>query len=135
MREEMNTSNSTSRGVTLAAGAIVAVTGVLSIANDWGIVMAVSLLAGLAAIVLELAPTIVLPVSRGVAAVAIGAAAAATSTLVAIDWLGWIAGHLIRFDTFQFLTGLVAAIVLLVVGYGRFQAERRSAAAPAPSAA
>ncbi|MCI0583616.1 MAG: hypothetical protein L0227_12145 [Chloroflexi bacterium] len=131
----MNTSNSTPRSATLVAGAIVAVTGVLSIANDWGIVMAVSLLAGVAAIVLELAPTLVLPVSRGVAAVAIGAAATATSTLVAIDWLGWIAGHLIRFDTFQFLAGLVAAIVLLVIGFGRFQAERRSAAAPAPSAA
>lgn len=131
----MESSKSTSSGATLVAGAIVAGTGVLSIANDWGIVMAVSLLAGAAAIALELSPTLVLPVSRGAAALLIGAAATATTTLVAIDWIGWIAGHLLRFDTFQFLTGLVAAVVLLVIGYRRFQAERRSATAPAASAA
>lgn len=114
---------------TLAAGAIVAVAALLSLANDWGTVMGLSLIAGIGAAAIELSPTIKLPAPRGLTLLALGAMATLATTLVAIDWLGWIVGHLVSFDTIQFLTGLVAAVALLRSGYGRYQAER--AATPA----
>jgi hypothetical protein len=130
----MEFSTSASRKATLVAGAIVAVTAVLSITNEWGTVMALSFVAGVAAVVIELAPSLKLPAARGVTMFALGGVATLATSVAAIDWLGWIAGHLFRFDTLQFLTGFAAAIVLLVVGFGRYQAERRSPAASPASA-
>lgn len=114
------------RPATLVAGAIVAVTAVLSITNEWGTVMVLSLVAGVATIAIELAPTLRLPAPRGLTMFGLGATATLATSFAAIDWLGWIAGHLFRFDTIQFLTGFAAAIVLLAIGFGRYQAERRA---------
>jgi len=116
---------------TLVAGAIVTVTALLSISNEWGLLMAVSLLGGIGAIALELSPAINLPATRGVSALVLGGMATVATTLVAINWLGWIVEHLVSFDTIQFLTGLVAAVALLGIGSGRYQAERSTAVAAA----
>ena len=116
---------------TLVAGAIVTVTPLLSISNEWGLLMAVSLLGGIGAIALELSPAINLPATRGVSALVLGGMATVATTLVAINWLGWIVEHLVSFDTIQFLTGLVAAVALLGIGSGRYQAERSTAVAAA----
>jgi hypothetical protein len=116
---------------TLVAGAIVTVTAILSIINEWGAVMALSLLAGIGAIAIELSPTMKLPAPRGLTLLALGATATMATSIAAIDWLGWIVGHLVSFDTIQFLVGFGAAVVLLASGYGRYQAERRSTASAA----
>ena len=103
------------------AGAIVAVTAVLSINNEWGAVMALSLIAGIGTIAIELLPTVKLPAPRGLTPLALRATATLATSLAAIDWLGWIFEHLVSFDAIQFLTGFVAAVVLLATGYGRYQ--------------
>ena len=131
----MDSSKSAPRRATLVAGAIVAVTAVLSINSEWGAVMALSLIAGIGTIAIELLPTVKLPAPRGLTLLALGATATLATSLAAIDWLGWIFEHLVSFDTVQFLTGLVAAVVLLATGYGRYQAERSSPAAAVATAA
>ena len=121
--------------ITLGAGAVVVVTALLSIGNDWGALMFLSLAAGAGAIALVLqpffAPQVVLPVTKAMALFGIGAVAAVATGLSGLNWLGWIVEHMARFDTIQFLVGLAAAIVLLVIGFQAFQAERTAAAKPA----
>ena len=74
------------------AAAIVTITGLISLNNDWGILMALSLLAGLGALVVVLlpvvAPTAKLPVSKGLALVALGGVATAAVLLTAFNWIG-----------------------------------------------
>lgn len=121
--------------ITLGAGVVVSMTALLSITNDWGALMVLSLAAGVGAIALVLqpffAPQVVLPVTKATALFGLGAVATVSTGLSGLNWLGWIIEHMIRFDTIQFLTGLAAAIVLLVIGFQAFQAERTGAAKPA----
>jgi hypothetical protein len=118
----------------LAAGAIVAITGLISIANNWGLIMVVSLLAGLAAVYIvlqpQLAPAMKMPVSKGMALLGAGAVATVATGLTAVDWMGWILDHLLTFDTIQFIVGLIAAVVLLYAGWMAYSTERGTAPAP-----
>ncbi|HEX5015132.1 MAG TPA: hypothetical protein VFV72_13355 [Candidatus Limnocylindrales bacterium] len=121
--------------ITLGAGAVVVVTALLSITNEWGALMFLSLAAGSGAIALVLqpffAPAVTLPVTKAMALFGIGAIATIATGLSGLNWLGWIIEHPLRFDTIQFLTGLAAAVVLLVIGFQAFQAERSAAIKPA----
>src|SRR5262245_28855852 len=116
----------------LAAGVIVAVTGLISIANNWGLIMVVSLLAGLAGAYFvlqpQLAPAMRLPATKGMLLLGAGAVATIATGITAVDWLSWILGHLISFDTIQFIVGLIAAVVLLYAGWMAYSAERGTAA-------
>jgi hypothetical protein len=118
----------------LAAGAIVAITGLISIANNWGLIMVVSLLAGLAAVYIvlqpQLAPAMKMPVSKGMALLGAGAVATVATGLTAVDWMGWILDHLLTFDTIQFIVGLIAAVALLYAGWMAYSTERGTAPAP-----
>lgn len=122
----------------LAAGAIVAITGLISIANNWGLIMVVSLLAGLAAMYIvlqpQVAPAMKMPVAKGMALLGAGAVATVATGLTAVDWMGWILDHLITFDTIQFLVGLIAAVVLLYAGWMAYSTDRGTAAPSAPAA-
>jgi uncharacterized membrane protein len=119
-----------------AAAAIIVVTALLSISSEWGLLMVLSLLAGVGTLAVvfqpQLAPARTLPATKATLLLALGATAAISTTLVAIDWIGWIFKHPTRFDTIQFLVGLAAAIALAVVSYRGFRAER-AAPAPAPT--
>jgi hypothetical protein len=119
----------------LGAGAVVAITALLSIANEWGAAMALSLAAGAGAIGIVLqpriAPTVTLPATKATLILGLGAAATLATGLVALDWIGWILEHPFRFDTIQFLLGLAAAVVVLSVGYDAFRAERARVTPPA----
>jgi hypothetical protein len=119
----------------LGAGAVIVVTALLSISNEWGLLMVLSLAAGLGAIAIvlqpHLAPERTLPMTKGMALLGLGGIAAIATGLTAIDWLGWIVDHMIRFDTIQFMAGLAAAFVLLFAGFVDFQAEREVATPPA----
>jgi uncharacterized membrane protein len=121
--------------LTLGAGAVVVITALLSIGNDWGALMFLSLAAGAGAIALVLqpmlAPTATLPVTKAQALVGLGAVATISTGLSGLNWLGYILEHLIKFDTVQFLTGLAAAVVLFVIGFQAFQSERTAAVPPA----
>lgn len=135
----MNVSNLAANDRTaLIAGVIVAVSGLISVANNWGVFMVLSLLAGLAAafIVLQpqIAPATKLPAPKGLSLLAAGGVATLASGLTAIDWLSWIFEHLISFDTIQFIVGLVAAVVLLYIGWLEYSRERGTAAPTAPVA-
>lgn len=131
--------SSLSRGdrIALIAGAVVAITAVLSIAYEWGVIMVVSLLAGLLAVAVVLQPQLMpatkLPATKGVLLLGAGAAATLVNALTAFDWLGWITRNLLTFDAIQFLTGLVAAVALLYAGWMAFQAERGTGTAAAGS--
>lgn len=109
------------------AAVVVVLTGLISLNNDWGILMAVSLLAGIGALAVlflpQMAPTMALPGSKGSLLVALGGIATVATALVAVNWLGWIFGHLIDFDTLQFLVGLIAAAVVAWSGWQALQAE------------
>jgi hypothetical protein len=121
--------------ITLGAATVVVITALLSIGNAWGAIMFLSLAAGAGAIVVVLqpivAPTAVLPVTKGVALVGLGATATIATSLAGLNWIGYILEYLVRFDTFQFLAGLAAAAVLLVIGFQAFQSERTAALPPA----
>jgi hypothetical protein len=126
----------------LIAGVIVVVTALISVANNWGVFMILSLLAGLAAVFIvlqpQLAPATKLPAPKGVSLVGAGGVATVATGLTAVDWLGWIFDHLISFDAIQFLVGLGAAVALLYAGWMAYTAERGTAApamAAAPSSA
>jgi len=127
----MNTSKlgSTDR-VAAAAAAIVVVTALLSLSSDWGLLMVLSLLAGIGglAVVLlpSLSPATTLPAQKGISLRALGAVAAVSTTLVAFDWLGYIVGNFIEFDVLQFVTGLVAAFVMLGAGVAAYRSEART---------
>jgi hypothetical protein len=119
--------------VALGAAGVVVITALLSISNDWGALMFLSLAAGagVIAVVLlpKLSPATSLPVSKGTAIFGLGAVASVATGLSGLNWLGWILEHVTRFDTIQFLVGFAAALVILAIGFQAFQAERTSAAA------
>jgi hypothetical protein len=121
--------------LTLGAGAVVVVTALLSISNDWGALMILSLAAGAGAIGVALqpfvAPTVTLPTTKAVAIFGLGAVATLATGLSGLNWLGWILEKVADFDTIQFLTGFAAAVVLLVIGFQSLQAERTALAPPA----
>jgi hypothetical protein len=123
----------------LIAGVIVVVTALISVANNWGVFMILSRLAGLAAVFIvlqpQLAPAMKLPAPKGLSLVGAGGVATVATGLTAIDWLSWIFGHLVSFDAIQFLVGLVAAVVLLYAGWMAYTAERGTVAPPMPAAA
>jgi hypothetical protein len=122
----MNFSNlSQNDRIALIAGAVVAIGALISISYDWGLIMIESLLAGLVAVIVLLAPGTVgrLPTSRGTSLLIAGVVASATNVLVALDSINWITNHLASFDALQFLAGLVAALVLLWTGWVASRAE------------
>jgi hypothetical protein len=120
------------------AALVIAVLGVVSLMNDWGTLMLVPILAGLAVLAVllqpQLSPSTTLPAPKPVVLVVAGVAAAVTWLMVAIDWLSWIVEHLATFDTLQFLVGLIASFVLAWAGWKAFQASRGSTTTPTPSA-
>jgi uncharacterized membrane protein YuzA (DUF378 family) len=120
--------------IALAAAVVVVATGLLSLANDWGLLMAISLLAGIGVLFVvlqpQIAPAMKLPATRGMTLLALGALAVLATGLTAFNWLGWIFDHLVSFDTIQFIVGLIAAVVMAYAGWMAYQGERPTASAP-----
>jgi len=132
---------SQSEKIAAVAAVVVIVTGLISLNNDWGILMAVSLLAGLGVLAVlflpQMAATMSLPGSKGSLLVALGAIATVATVVVAAGWVEWITEHLGAFDTLQFLLGLVAAVVMAWSGWqilraegGKFQIGRSGPSGP-----
>ena len=123
----------------LAAGAavVVIITGVISIATLWGALVFLSLLAGIGVLFIvlqpQIAPTVRLPVAKGVALLALGAIAVLVLVVVAFSWLDYIlTPPIFVFDTIQYFIGVIAAVVMLFAGWRAYQAERSGAGSAAP---
>src|SRR4029453_18221400 len=121
--------------VALGAAGVVVITALLSISNEWGALMFLSLAAGAGALAVLLlpfaSPSPTLPTTKGAALLGLGAIATLATALSGLNWIGYILEHIARFDTIQFLVGLAAANVLLGIGFVTFQAERTVTAPPA----
>ena len=109
------------------ASVVVVVTGLISLVRDWGFLIVLPLLAALGMLLVLFAPSIMpntkLPGSKGSLLLVTGGVAAVFWVIAALSWLDWIFGHLARFDTLQFLVGLVGSLVMGWTGWLAFQAE------------
>jgi hypothetical protein len=117
------------------AAVVVLITGVISLANAWGVLMVIPILAaiGVLGIVFQanVAPGVKLPMTKGTLVLALGAAAAVIWILVTIQWIGYIlTPPILVLDSIQFIIGLVAAIVMAFAGWRAYQAEKGTAAPP-----
>ena len=111
---------------------VVIVTAITSIADRWGLGAVLGLLGGAAAaaVVLlpQLAPTVQLPVTRGLALLGAGGVAAVGFILAALRWSSYLFDFGSIFNLL-FDVGLVGSIVLAWLGWSAYQGERSSAAA------
>jgi hypothetical protein len=123
----------------LIAGAVIAVTALLSFvdpAGSWGGIMLVSLLAGVAAVYVavqpQVAPALRLPMTRGLLLLVLGAAATAASVIALLSYIGYVFRFLTDVFVLIFLVGLVASIFLLWIGWRAYKAESGASTAPPP---
>jgi glucan phosphoethanolaminetransferase (alkaline phosphatase superfamily) len=120
------------------AAVIVVITGVISVANQWGVLMFVPILAGAGVLFIvfqaRVAPAAKLPMTRGTLLLGLGAIAALIWAAVTLQYLGYIlTPPILIFDSIQFIVGLVAAIVMAFAGWRAYQSEKGAApAAPSP---
>jgi hypothetical protein len=117
------------------AGAVVVISGIISLINNWGTLMLVALLAGAVVVggllIPQLSPGTNLPAPRGIVMLGGGVVAAVAYLVTAIDWLGWIGENIASFDAIQFLIGLIASFVLAWTGWRAYQESGRMGS-PAP---
>jgi hypothetical protein len=126
----------------LIAGAVVAITALISFvdpAGSWGGIMIVSVLAGVAAAFVavqpQVAPAMRLPMTKGLSLLVLGAAATAASLIALVSYLGYVFKYLTDIYVLIFLVGLVASIFLLWIGWRAYKAEGgTSTVPPAPPA-
>jgi hypothetical protein len=122
----------------VVAGAVVVVSGIISLINNWGTLMLVALLAGAVVVggllIPQLSPGTNLPAPRGIVMLGGGVVAAVSYLVTAIDWMGWIGENFASFDAIQFLIGLIASLVLAWTGWRAYQESgRMGSAAPPPN--
>lgn len=117
------------------AAIIVTITGVISLAWAWGVLMLLPVLAGLGVLFIvfqsRIAPAMKLPMNRGLLLFALGGIAALIWVVVTFQWIGYILEPpIFTVDTIQFLIGLVGAVLLAFAGWRAYQADAGTAAAP-----
>ena len=119
------------------AGAVVVVSGIISLINNWGTLMLVALLAGAVVVggllIPQLSPGTNLPAPRGIVMLGGGVVAAVSYVVTAIDWIGWIGENFASFDAIQFLIGLIASLVLAWTGWRAYQESGRVGSATPPT--
>jgi hypothetical protein len=111
------------------AAAIVVITGLISIAQDWGALVFLSLAAGVVALFVvlqpQIAPAVKLPMTKGVLLLGLGAISTVVLLVVALQWIDYIlTPPIFVFDTIQYFIGVIAAVVLLFAGWRAYQAEK-----------
>ena len=113
------------------AAAVVVITGITSVIDEWGAGAVIGLLAGIAAIVVlmlpQISPATKLPASKGQSLLVLGAAAAIGFGLAALTYLEYVF-KVTRPYSILFDVGLVAAIALLYFGWLAYQGEKGTAA-------
>ena len=111
------------------AAASVVITGLISIAQDWGALVFLSLAAGVVALFVvlqpQIAPAVKLPMTKGVLLLGMGAISTVVLLVVALQWIDYIlTPPIFVFDTIQYFIGVIAAVVLLFAGWRAYQAEK-----------
>lgn len=111
------------------AAAVVIITGLISIATQWGPLVFLSLAAGVGVLFVvlqpQIAPAVKLPMTKGVLLLGLGAIATVVLLVVALIWIDYIlTPPIFVLDTIQFFIGVVAAIVMLFAGWRAYQAEK-----------
>lgn len=111
------------------AAAVVIITGLISIAQQWGALVFLSLAAGVVALFVvlqpQIAPAVKLPMTKGTLLLAMGAISTLVLLVVALQWIDYILTPPILVpDTIQYFIGVIAAIVLLFAGWRAYQAEK-----------
>lgn len=109
------------------ASAVVVVTALISITQGWGTLMWVALLAGIAALLVIFAPQIMpgtrMPGSNGSLLTVLGGIGTLVWIVVLIDNLGWVGDHIIHWDTWQYIIGLIAVVGVTWYGWMMLQGE------------
>jgi hypothetical protein len=121
------------------AAAVVIITGLISIASQWGALVFLSLAAGVVALFVvlqpQIAPAVKLPMTKGVLLLGMGAISTVVLLVVALQWIDYILTPPILVpDTIQFFIGVIAAIVLLFAGWRAYQAEKGTTPLAGPPA-
>lgn len=111
------------------AAVVVIITGLISIATQWGPLVFLSLAAGVGVLFVvlqpQIAPAVKLPMTKGVLLLGLGAIATVVLLVVALIWIDYIlTPPIFVLDTIQFFIGVVAAIVMLFAGWRAYQAEK-----------
>jgi hypothetical protein len=121
----MNLSKLSSSEKMAVYGAVVLV--LAGIVSNWGGLMWLSVLAGIAALVViflpQFSPGTKLPGSRGSLLVGLGAIAAGGAVIEFLRFLSYFFNTLDDYQTWLFAIGLIAALVLLWAAWQAFQAE------------
>lgn len=124
----------------LIAGAVAAIAALISFVDtsgDWGAIMILGLLGGLGGVFVALqpqvAPTMKLPATKGMALLASGLVATLGFALATLNYVGYITRNLADIYVLVVIAGLVASVVLLWTGWQAYQGEPK-AAAPPPAA-
>ena len=124
----------------LIAGAVIAITALISFIDPAGYgggIMLISLLAGLGAAYVTLQPQVApertLPATRGLSLLVLGTAATAASAIAGVASLGYIIDNLTDSYVLIFLVGLVASVALLWVGWTAYNAEGEGPETPRPA--
>jgi hypothetical protein len=121
------------------AAAIVVITGLISIAQQWGALVFLSLAAGVVALFVvlqpQIAPAVKLPMTKGVLLLGMGVISTVVLLVVALQWIDYIlTPPIFVFDTIQYFIGVIAAVVLLFAGWRAYQAEKSATPPLAPPA-
>ena len=121
----MNFSKLSSNEKLATYGAVALV--ILGVISNWGGLMWLSVLAGLAALVViflpQLSPGTNLPGSKGTLLVTLGGIAAAGAVIELLRFLNYFFRTLGDYQTLAFAVALVGALVLAWAGWQEFQAE------------
>ena len=111
------------------AAAVAIITGLISIAQQWGALVFLSLAAGVVALFVvlqpQIAPAVKLPMTKGVLLLGMGVISTVVLLVVAFQWIDYIlTPPIFVFDTIQYFIGVIAAVVLLFAGWRAYQAEK-----------
>jgi len=111
------------------AAVVVIITGLISVAQQWGALVFLSLAAGVGVLFVvlqpQIAPAVKLPMTKGVLLLGLGAIATVVLLVVAVSWIDYIlTPPIFVFDTIQFFIGIAGAIVMLFAGWRAYQSEK-----------
>jgi hypothetical protein len=122
----MGNLTSSERQIAIASGLVV-ILSLYALFAQWGGFMFVTLLAGLAALVIlylpQIAPNMKAPGSKGSLLMVSGLLAALFWLLAVLYWLNYIFNNIVSFDVLLFVIGFVASLWLGWLAWSAFQAE------------
>ena len=122
----------------LITGALVALISLISFADPsgtWGAVMILGILGGLlaafVAVQSQMAPTMKLPMTRGLSILVAGGAAVLGFAVAMLTYIGYITRNIADIFVILMIIGLVASIYLAWQGWLAYQAEPKTGTPPA----